>query len=91
MTGPVYAEAKNKVIIEDEIRFGAPSCIDSYGASNRAECYGRLGKLIGAYLRDSEERTRVGRKGSLFLQRTSPALEELYKIPTAFYGNRRKH
>ena len=90
MAGPVYAEARNKVIFEDEVRFGAPSCIDSYGASNRGEIYERLGRLAAAYIRDSEERTRVGKKGSLFLQRTSPALDELYKIPTAFYGNRRK-
>jgi hypothetical protein len=90
MTGPVYTEARNKVIREDEIRFGAPSCIDSYGASNRGEVFGRLGRLAAAYLRDSEERTRHGKTGSLFMQRTSPALEELYKIPTAFYGNRKR-
>ncbi|HLX60093.1 MAG TPA: hypothetical protein VKX17_02310 [Planctomycetota bacterium] len=90
MTSAVYTEARNKVLLEDELRFGAPSCIDSYGASNRGDVYGRIGRLAAAYLRDSEERTRVGKTGSVFLQRTSPALEELYKIPTAFYGNRFK-
>ena len=90
MASAVYGEARNKVLLEDELRFGAPSCIDSYGASNRGDVYGRLGRLAAAYLRDSEERTKVGKTGSVFLQRTSPALEELYKIPTAFYGTRLK-
>jgi hypothetical protein len=90
MAAPVYAEARSKVIREDEIRFGAPSCIDSYGASNRGDVYARIGKLAAAYLRDADERSRVGRVGTVFMSRTSPALEELYKIPTAFYGSRLK-
>lgn len=90
MASAVYTEARNKVIREDELRFGAPSCIDSYGASNRDEVFARVGKLAAAYLLDSEQRSRVGKTGTVFMQRTSPALEELYKIPTAFYGNRLK-
>ncbi len=90
MAGPVYAEARNKVIREDELRVGAPSCIDSYSASNRDEVCPRIGKLAALYLRDSEERARVGKSGSVFLQRTSPALDALYKIPSAFYGLRTK-
>ncbi|MEI6233106.1 MAG: hypothetical protein WCT04_08635 [Planctomycetota bacterium] len=90
MAGPVYTEARSKVLREDEVRLGAPSCIDSYGASNRDEIFERIGKLTAAYLRDAEERSRIGKTGTALLQRSSPALEELFKIPTAFYGNRLK-
>ena len=90
MAGPIYTEARNKVIREDEIRFGAPSCIDSYGPSNRTDVFARIGKLAAAYLQDSEARTRASKTGTVLMQRTSPALEELFKIPTAFYGTRLK-
>ena len=91
MAGPVYAEARSKIIREDELRMGAPSCIDSYGVSTRADVPARISRLAAAYLRDSEERTKVGKQASsLYLQRTSPAIEELLKIPTAFYGSRLK-
>lgn len=90
LAGPVNAEARNKVIREDELRFGAPSCIDIYSAANRDDVSARIGKLAAAYLRDSDERARVGKSGSIFLQHSSPALDELYNIPSAFYGNRIK-
>jgi hypothetical protein len=88
MNGAVYTEARAKVDREDQLRFGAPSCIDCYVAAGRAEIPPRTARLAAAYLKDADERARVGRDGSLFMQRTSPALEELYKIPSAFYGNR---
>jgi len=88
MNGAVYTEARGKVDREDQLRFGAPSCIDCYVAAGRAEIAPRTARLASAYLKDADERARVGRDGSVFMQRTSPALEELYKIPSAFYGNR---
>ena len=88
MSGRVYTEAKEKIGREDELRFGAPSCLDSYTAAGRAEIPPRIARLAKAYLQDADERSRVGREGSVMMQRTSPALDELYKIPTAFYGTR---
>ena len=88
MNGALYSEARAKVDREDQMRFGAPSCIDCYVAANRAEIPPRTARLASAYLKDADERSRVGREGSVFMQRTSPALDELYKIPSAFYGTR---
>ena len=87
MAGDMYTFAKNKVNHESETQFGAPSCIDCYGASNRDEAAIRLSKLTIAYIHESERRVEAKRSHSSIMLE-SDALRQLKSSTTTYYGNR---
>ena len=87
MAGETYAFAKNKVHREAETSLGAPSCIDSYGSSNRVEASDRLARLACAYIHEFEERSNA-KRGRTAVLLNSEALALLKSSSTTYYGNR---
>jgi len=87
MAGEGYTYAKNKVNRESDTQFGAPSCIDCYGASNRDETAARLSTLLVAYLQEEAERLQAKRSGTQILL-DSEALRQLKSSTSIYFGNR---
>lgn len=85
MMGDAYALAKGKVQRERESLAGSPSCIDCYSAAEKSQVHVRLGELLCAHLRATEERVRTRHSGRT-VKLEGGVTRLLKKSHTTYYG-----
>ncbi len=95
MQGPVYSVAREKVDREADAGVvdpgrGAPSCIDSYSQSSKAEAGARAAAFLNAYQEEKLELQKAKQTGVIMPAAISPALDLMRQSTTTFCGRRYK-
>jgi hypothetical protein len=90
---PIYSVARVKVErealkIAQGTLVGAPSCIDTYTAANRAETATRVAQILNAYLEEEDMREKAKLTGMVLPSALSPATELMQRATTIFFGRR---
>lgn len=90
----IYAYARNKCEVEyDRItqkrEYAAPSCIDSYSATTRADVAARVAEILNAHLEDKAAREKARQTGQMMPPTNSVAMEALLKNDAIYHGQRR--